>query len=69
MNNWAIFQMDVNAFFHGLLKELAYMKPPPGYTSNPSLVCHLKKSLYGLKQASCAWFERFREVISANFKD
>lgn len=57
MNNWAIYQMDVNAFFHGLLKELAYMKPPPGYTSNPSLACHLKKSLYGLKQASCAWFE------------
>lgn len=65
-NNWTIFQMDVkNAFLHGHLKELVYMKPPPGYTSDPSIVCRLRKSLYGLKQAPRAWFERFREVILA----
>lgn len=69
MNNWAIFQMDVKkAFLLGRLKKLIYMKPPPGYTVNPSLVCQLKRSLYGLKQTSRAWFERFREVIlAANF--
>jgi len=61
-------QMDVKTMFLSeKLEEVFYMKQPKGFFSSAGehLVCKLKKSLYGLKQASHQWYLRFYEVISS----
>jgi hypothetical protein len=63
-NGWSLTQMDVkNAFLHGDLAEDIYMTLPQGLPSSSDGVCKLKRSLYGLRQAPRAWFEKFRSTI------
>ncbi|CAA7049128.1 unnamed protein product [Microthlaspi erraticum] len=69
-HGWSLTQMDVTcAFLHSDLKEEIYMSLPLGYTPAPgevlppNPVCRLRKSIYGLKQASRQWYHCFSSVL------
>ena len=66
---WKIFQLNINnAFLHGDLVEEVFMKVPEGLPNPEQQVCLLKKSLYGLKQASRQWFAKLvSELILQGF--
>ena len=69
--NWFLHQLDIsNAFLNGDLDEKIYMKIPDGYAERKGItlaktdVFRLKKSIYGLKQASRQWVLKFSAALS-----
>ena len=59
-------QMDVKtAVLNGDIDETIYMVQPKNFVlgDTKKMVCQLKKSIYGLKQASCRWYYKFHQVI------
>jgi hypothetical protein len=63
---WSLHQMDVkNVLFHGNLQEEMYMEQPPGYVDQAhlNLVCRLRKTLYGSKQAPRDWLDKISEYL------
>jgi hypothetical protein len=59
-------QMDVKtAFLNGDLDETVYMAQPKDFVmeGKEKLGCRLKKSIYGLKQASRQWYLKFDKII------
>ncbi|GJS17927.1 retrotransposon protein, putative, ty1-copia subclass [Tanacetum coccineum] len=64
--DYEIWQMDVKiAFLNRHLSEEVYMVQPEGFVNPKFLnrVCKLKRSIYGLKQASRQWNKRFDDEI------
>ena len=69
LHNLEIHQMEVKTTFpNGDLNEEIYMDQPEGFISlgHEKKVCRLVKSLYGLKQASKQWHEKFDKVMLSN---
>jgi hypothetical protein len=65
VRGWTISQLNVkNVFLNGELREDVYKRPPPGYSVPEGMVCHICRSLYGLKQTPRAWFQRFTCVVT-----
>ena len=64
--------MDVSsAFLNGDLDEEIYMSQPEGFIpkGQESLVCRLKKPLYGLKQSPRQWYRKLNELfVELGFK-
>ena len=65
---YEIWQMDVKtAFLNGFIKEELYMMQPEGFV-NPkgaNKMCKLRRSIYGLVQASQSWNIHFDKLIKA----
>jgi hypothetical protein len=58
--------MDVKTtFLNDDLYENVYMAQPKGFVveEKENMGCRLKKSIYGLKQASRQWYLKFDETI------
>jgi hypothetical protein len=66
LRSWPVHQLNVkNAFLHGTLSETIHYSQPSGFVNPAQLdqVCHLNKSIYGLKQVPQAWYNRFTTYL------
>ena len=53
------------AYLNGTLKENVYMCQPEGYGDGTDHICHLKKTIYGLKQSGHKWNTNLNEGLQA----
>ena len=66
--DYEIWQMDVKtAFLNGKLKEEIYLMQPEDFIAKNQeyMICKLKRSIYGLKQAFRSWNIRFDQAIKS----
>nr|GEW36910.1 copia protein [Tanacetum cinerariifolium] len=68
--SFPIYQMDVKTtFLNGPLKEEVFVNQPDGYVDphHPNKVYHLKKALYGIKQARRAWYDELSNFLLTDY--
>ena len=68
-HKWKVYQMDVKStFLNGVLKEEVYVEQALGYEieGQEDKVYRLRKAIYGLKQAPCAWYSRIFAYLMEN---
>ena len=68
LRNWHISELDIKtAFLYGDLDEELYMEQPKGFKipGQQNKVMHLRKAIYGLKQAALAWWRVLDKSISS----
>ena len=69
IHDWEIHHLDVKtAFLYGSLEEEVYMRVPEGGIPDcdtAGKVCHLLKSIYGLKQASRVWYQELDKKLTS----
>ncbi|RDX77858.1 hypothetical protein CR513_41945, partial [Mucuna pruriens] len=66
IRHWPLHQLDIkNVFLLVDLDEEIYMEQPLGFVAEEEsgLVCKLRRSLYGLKQSTRAWFGKCSQVV------
>ena len=66
-----LYQMDVDtAYLYGELEEELFMEQPDGYevrdNNGNTMVCRLRKSIYGLKQAGRCWWRNLDSFLRKN---
>ncbi|GJW50231.1 retrovirus-related pol polyprotein from transposon TNT 1-94, partial [Tanacetum coccineum] len=67
--DFVVYQMDVkSAFLYGKIEEEVYVCQPPGFEDPdfPDRVYKVEKALYGLHQASRAWYETLSTYLLDN---
>jgi hypothetical protein len=67
-NDMELHQIDIKgAYLNGELteQETIYMSQPPGYhaPNSSGKVCHLRKTLYGLKQSGRRWYQKLVDIM------
>jgi hypothetical protein len=65
-NRFKLYQIDVkSAFLNGVTQEEVHVRQPPDFENPkyPNRVYKLSKALYGLQQASRAWYARLKTFL------
>jgi hypothetical protein len=65
--NLELHQLDIKtAFLNGDIDTEVYLQQPPGFEQpDRSLACLLNKTLYGLRQAPRAWYQRLKQELES----
>ncbi|KAL6349246.1 hypothetical protein AAG906_033902 [Vitis piasezkii] len=66
LKGWHLHQLDINnAFLQDTIEDEVFIEQPHGFIDpqNPSYACKLRKAIYGLCQASRAWYNELHEFL------